>query len=85
MQTTIDKAGRVVIPSAIRAMAGLRQGSVLDVVFEDNQIRLRPDLSRAHLVRRRGRLIAEATAPKSDLPPVDVAKLVDEERDRWPT
>lgn len=39
----------------------------------------------ARLVRRRGRLIAEATVPSTDLPPVDVAKLVDEERDRWPT
>ncbi len=75
----------MVIPSAIRTMAGLRQGSVLEVVFEDNQIRLRRDLPRARLVRRRGRLIAEATVPSTDLPPVDVAKLVDEERDRWPT
>jgi len=35
MRTTIDKAGRVVIPAAVRARAGLRPGTSLDVLVDD--------------------------------------------------
>ena len=84
MKATIDKAGRVVIPAALRARAGLCAGTVLTVAFEDNEVRLTPDRPHARLVRRRGRLIARAAVPSAGVPDVDVAALVNEERDRWP-
>jgi AbrB family looped-hinge helix DNA binding protein len=84
MRTTIDRAGRVVIPAEIRAKAGLRPGIALDILFEDNAVHIRPDVSRARLVQRHGRLVAEPTAPAKDRPPVDAVALVKEERDRWP-
>ncbi len=84
MKTTIDKAGRVVIPAAIRAQAGLRPGSELDVILEEGSIRLVRTVPRAKLVRVGKRLVARPTADPRTLPPVDVAALVEEERTRWP-
>jgi AbrB family looped-hinge helix DNA binding protein len=40
MRTTIDKAGRVVIPAAIRERAGLLAGSELEVTEDELGIRL---------------------------------------------
>jgi AbrB family looped-hinge helix DNA binding protein len=38
MKTTMDKAGRVVIPAPIRALAGLHPGTELEVVYEEGSI-----------------------------------------------
>ncbi|MBM3221230.1 MAG: AbrB/MazE/SpoVT family DNA-binding domain-containing protein [Candidatus Rokubacteria bacterium] len=38
MKTTIDKAGRVVIPASVRAKVGLRPGTEVDVLVEDGTI-----------------------------------------------
>jgi len=40
MRTTIDRAGRVVIPAAIRERAGLTAGAELEVTEDDLGIRL---------------------------------------------
>ena len=40
MRTTIDKAGRVVIPVAIRERAGLSPGAELEVTNDELGIRL---------------------------------------------
>ena len=40
MRTTIDKAGRVVIPAAMRERAGLSAGSELEVTEDELGIRL---------------------------------------------
>jgi AbrB family looped-hinge helix DNA binding protein len=83
MKTTIDKAGRVVIPAAARERAGLRPGTELEVVVEDFSVRLVRRAPRPRVVRIGGRLVARPTAGR-EAPPVDVAKLVEEERNRWP-
>jgi len=36
------------------------------------------------LVTRHGRLVARPTVPHEELPAVDVAALIEEERNRWP-
>jgi AbrB family looped-hinge helix DNA binding protein len=41
MQTTIDSAGRVVIPKAIRDRLGLVPGDV-DIVIDGSDVRIRP-------------------------------------------
>jgi AbrB family looped-hinge helix DNA binding protein len=84
MKTTIDKAGRVVIPAAIRRKAGLRPGTEIDVILEDGCIRLVRAVPGPRLVRVGKLLVARPTVPSKDLPAVNVAKLVEEERDRWP-
>lgn len=42
MRTTIDAAGRVVIPKSVRDAAGLTPGAELDVVLRDGTIELEP-------------------------------------------
>ena len=84
MRTTIDKAGRLVIPSAIRQRAGLTPGAVLEIVEDELGIRLERVAAAPRLVKVGRRLVARPTAPPSERPSVDVAALVEEERNRWP-
>ena len=84
MTITIDKAGRVVIPAGIRERLGLRPGTALDVSVEDNAVRLAASAPPPKLVRKRGRLVARPAVPRRDLPVIDVAALIEEERNRWP-
>jgi AbrB family looped-hinge helix DNA binding protein len=84
MRTTMDKAGRVVIPAAARAKVGLRPGAALDVLVDEGSIRLVRAVPRPKLVRVGKRLVARPTADPKRLPPVDVAQLIEEERNRWP-
>ena len=84
MRTTIDKAGRVVIPAAVRARAGLRPGTLLDVLVDDLSVRLVRRVPPPKLVRVGRRLVARPTAAAKDRPDVDVAALIEEERNRWP-
>jgi AbrB family looped-hinge helix DNA binding protein len=84
MKTTMDKAGRVVIPAAIRSKARLRPGVELDVVVDEGGIRLARTVPRPKLVRVGKRLVARPTADPRQLPAVDVPRLIEEERSRWP-
>ena len=84
MKTTIDKAGRVIIPAAIREKAGLKPGIKLEVIADDIAIHLFPAASPPKLVRKGNRLVAKATADSDELPVMDLASLVEEERNRWP-
>lgn len=84
MKTTIDKAGRVVIPAALRERLGLRAGTELDVVIDDFSIRLVRTAPGPKLVRVGNRWVARPSASGADLPEVDIERLVDDERDRWP-
>lgn len=84
MRTTIDKAGRVVIPVEIRRRTGLKPGTELEVTQEGFAIRLEPKVSGPKVVRRKGRLVVVPTVPEEEREPVDVASLVERERERWP-
>jgi AbrB family looped-hinge helix DNA binding protein len=84
MKTSIDKAGRVVIPAAIRERAGLIAGAVLEVTVDDTGVRLERVASGPRLVKIGRRLVARPTVPSEARPNVDVAALVEEERNRWP-
>lgn len=72
------------IPAALRARYGLKPGTELELVAEDFGIRLVPRVSRPRLVKVGNLLVARPTVPAKDLPQIDVASLVEEERDRWP-
>jgi AbrB family looped-hinge helix DNA binding protein len=84
MKTSIDKAGRVVIPAAIRERAGLVAGAELEVTVDDTGVRLERVASGPRLVKIGRRLVARPTAPIDARPTVDIAALVEEERNRWP-
>ena len=84
MTTTIDKAGRVVIPAAIRAKAGFAAGTPLEVIVEDTGVRLVRVAAGPKLERVGKRLVARPTVDRRKLPKLDVAQLMEEERSRWP-
>jgi AbrB family looped-hinge helix DNA binding protein len=84
MRTTIDKAGRVVIPAAVRERAGLSPGTSLEVTVDELGIRLERVAAGPRLVKVGRRLVARPTVAADVRPSIDVAALVEEERNRWP-
>jgi AbrB family looped-hinge helix DNA binding protein len=50
MRTTVDGAGRIVIPKPVREQAGLRAGSEVDVEFRDGRIEIEPTTTEMRLV-----------------------------------
>jgi len=74
----------VVIPAALRERAGLTPGSELDVTFDEFGIRLERVAQRPRLVKVGRRLVARPTSPVESRSVVDVAALIEEERNRWP-
>ena len=63
---TMDKAGRVMLPKALRQLHGLREGAQLDVVGEGASIRLTPRPVEIEIVEEDGRLVAVGGAPVTD-------------------
>ncbi len=84
MTTTIDKAGRVIIPAEVRKRLGLTAGSELEMIIEGFAIRLVRAVAGPELVRRGERLIARPRVAEGVRAEIDVARLIEEERDRWP-
>jgi AbrB family looped-hinge helix DNA binding protein len=84
MRSTIDKAGRVVIPAAIRERAGLTPGAELEVTADDTGVRIERVAPGPKLVKIGKRLVARPTADADARPEIDVAALIEEERNRWP-
>ena len=56
MKTTMDSAGRLVIPGEIRREAGLKPGTPLEVRWRDGRVEIEPAPMPVKLVRR-GRLL----------------------------
>ena len=84
MRTTIDKAGRVVIPARLRERAGLTPGTAIELIQDDLCIRLIRSAPRPQL-RRRGKLMVARPAEASRRPAkIDLAALIEDERNRWP-
>ena len=84
MTTTIDKAGRVVIPAEVRKQLGLAAGTELEMKIEGFTIRLVRSVAGPELVRRGERLVVRPRAAEGERAEIDVARLIEEERDRWP-
>ena len=84
MIATIDRAGRVVIPAEVRRRLGLTAGTELELVIEGFAIRLVRSVPGPEVVRRGKRLVARPRAGEGERVEIDVAKLIEEERERWP-
>ena len=65
MTTTMDAAGRLVIPSDIRREAALEPGVPLEIRWRDGVIEIEPQPLRVRL-ERKGRLVV--AVPESRLP-----------------
>jgi AbrB family looped-hinge helix DNA binding protein len=84
MKTTIDKAGRMVIPASIRARAGLEPGVTVEITVDEFGVRIQRVAPGPRLVRAGSRLVARPVVAPDQRPVVDIAALVEEERNRWP-
>ena len=67
MKTTVDRAGRLVIPKEIRDAVGLRPGMTLDARCIDGRITIEPEPLPVRLVECDGLLVMEALAPVEPL------------------
>src|SRR3954462_11337618 len=84
MRTTIDKAGRVVIPAGIRERAGVVAGAELEVSLDQFGIRLERVAPGPRLVKVGRRTVARPTAPTETRTLPDIAALAEEERNPRP-
>jgi AbrB family looped-hinge helix DNA binding protein len=85
MKITIDKAGRLVIPKAIRDAMGLSPGTVLDVRCTEGRIEIEPESVPVRLVRRGRLLVAVAEGSMKPLTPEVVERTRDAiARERFP-
>ena len=84
MRTTIDKAGRLVIPAGIRDRAGLSPGTELEITLDEFGLRLERVAPGPRLMKVGRRLVARPTVAADARPSIDVGALVEEERSRWP-
>jgi AbrB family looped-hinge helix DNA binding protein len=78
MRTTIDAAGRLVIPKRIRDRLGLRGNEQVEVTERDGRIEIEPAPTDVELVREGSVLVAK---PEQPLPPLTDA-IVRETLDR---
>jgi AbrB family looped-hinge helix DNA binding protein len=82
MKTTIDKAGRLVLPKLVRDELGLAAGQEIDVRVEGGQAIIEPTVPTWH-VEQRGRLTV--LVPDGPVPPLTDAEVRAEvERGRDP-
>lgn len=80
MRTTIDRAGRVVIPKAVREQAGLEAGVEIEVQFRDGRIELEPATVPMRLVRRGNHAAIEAESEMPTLTSADVRTVLEHVR-----
>jgi AbrB family looped-hinge helix DNA binding protein len=67
MKSTIDAAGRVVIPKEIRARLGLSGGEALEIRERDGTIEIEPTPTAITLVEDGGSPVG---VPEAELPPL---------------
>jgi len=59
-------------------------GSELEVTEDDRGIRLERFAPGPRLVKVGRRLVARPTVPADDRPAIDIAGVIEDERNRWP-
>jgi len=85
MKTSIDSAGRLVLPKAIRDEADLRAGEPLEVILRDGRIEIEPVPRKVRIRRYKGFKVAEPLGPFEILREKTVRKTLDTGRSRRKT
>lgn len=67
MRTSVDAAGRIVIPKDLRERLGIRRGRALEIRERDGRIEIEPAPTAMSLVRRAGGTVA---VPAEKMPPL---------------
>lgn len=74
MRTTIDAAGRLVVPKALRDLLGLHAGQALELRVRDGRLEAEPAPTPMHLESGPNGSYAQ---PDVDLPPLSAAQVRD--------
>ena len=80
MKSTIDKAGRVIVPKAMRDELGLKGGTEIEIALVDGTIEIAPVTSHIRLERKRGRRVAASDREMPVLTADDVRALLEKLR-----
>jgi AbrB family looped-hinge helix DNA binding protein len=72
MRTTIDAAGRLVVPNEIRRQAGIKPKMPLEVRYREGRIEIEPVPLPVRLVRKRRLLVAVPRKPVARLSAAEV-------------
>ena len=83
MRVTIDKAGRMVVPWALRTQLRIAPGAELEARVEGGELIARPVGPEVVLVEEDGRLVATTSPPIEPTTTDDLLQLIDESRE-WP-
>ena len=81
MRTTIDKAGRIVVPKSLRDAMGLEAGQEVELTLTDGRIEIDVPAIDVRLERRDGLLVAVPTEPVPVLTTEMVRDVIEELRD----
>ena len=76
MRTTIDRAGRLVLPKQARDQLGLKAGDELDIEMSSDSIHLKPVHELPRLVKEGHVLVHTGSVAH-----VDVVRFIEEQRD----
>jgi AbrB family looped-hinge helix DNA binding protein len=80
MRTTIDGAGRVVVPKAIRERLGLSGGAQVDVDEHDGAVHIRPVAAGVEVVDTPEGPVASSPAPGPPLTDDEVRRALERGR-----
>jgi AbrB family looped-hinge helix DNA binding protein len=81
MKTTIDSAGRVVIPKTLRDRAGLQAGMEIEVNLRDGLIEIAPPPPQGRLVREGSFLVWEPAVGVGTATTEEILKLIEDQRE----
>jgi AbrB family looped-hinge helix DNA binding protein len=81
MRTTIDAAGRVVIPKRVREAAGLKPGGALRVEYREGKVEIEPIGKRVKWVRKGSFMVARAPRGTPPITSEQVRKMIEEARE----
>jgi AbrB family looped-hinge helix DNA binding protein len=77
MESTIDRAGRIVVPRKLREELGLVGGTRLEIRVREGRLEIEPAATPMKLVRRGKGLVATTSDPLPNLGPEDVRAVLE--------
>lgn len=80
MKTTIDSAGRLVVPKALREELGLKAGTQVEIRARDGKLEIEPSATPMRLVKRGKGLVATTDKPLPQIDAEDVRAVIESQR-----